>query len=193
MFEELFARLQSVRYIYEREMSIAVQQSRAPNLIALHEELESGWHALCVRAGLIQQNGQAPPLSMDRLLEAPSQNLNELLVNLGAPSIHSTFQPWPHIQPEPLSTSASSLQGTIPPRASSITLSDPLMPSHTATMSVASCYRLSFADLTSMLPHKQSKRIMRLRHWKCHGSGDARKIVWVGENSVDGLEHHRMS
>jgi hypothetical protein len=92
-FGDLFVRLQSVRYLYKREMSRAVQQDRPPNLIALHAELHSVWYILCVRAGLPPEYGQVPPLQTDRLLEAPSRNMNDLVITLGRPSIHTTLQP----------------------------------------------------------------------------------------------------
>lgn len=72
----------------------AVRQGRPPNLIGLHAELESGWHALCVRAGLAQPEGEAPPLQTERLLGAPSRNMNDLVITLGLPFMHTTLQPW---------------------------------------------------------------------------------------------------
>lgn len=168
-FEGLFARFQSVRYLYEREMYMAVQQNRPPNLNALHAELKSGWHALCVRAGLAQEQGEAPPLQTERLLEAPSRNMNDLVITLGLPSIHTTLQPWASgqlpIEPAPSDASLTShtlspssiFRGTDPPssfanttpldperprpaqKPPSLRLPDPELPYHIAIMLVWPC------------------------------------------------------
>jgi hypothetical protein len=161
-FRGIFARLQSVRYRYERQLNTAVQHKRAANLEHLYKELESAWHALCVRAGLIPKNGQAPSLQTERLLVTPSQNMNELLVNLSSPSTHSALRAWPNAQlPLWSRTSSASHSGstfsslTIKPvsptedpailrskwpefyrPASPLDFSGLLMPNHIATMYV---------------------------------------------------------
>jgi hypothetical protein len=72
-------------------MRAALAQNRPPNPTAINRELESVWHDLCGRAGLALEDGTTPPLPRDRLLEAPSQHLNELIINLAEPSIHTTL------------------------------------------------------------------------------------------------------
>jgi hypothetical protein len=112
VIEELFKRLLSVRYEYDREMAMAVQQNRAPNTQRFREVLESVWHALCVRAGLAREQGPAIPLPTEKVLAAPSQNMNELVINIARPSIHP---PWPDWQlqlqssPSTISTTSRSM------------------------------------------------------------------------------------
>ncbi len=97
-FDGLFRRLQSVRYAHDREMSLAVRHNREPNLESGHRNLELIWHSLNVRAGLAERNGRAPPLPRPRLLEAPSRNLNEVIVNTAHSSIHTSIHPGPRPQ-----------------------------------------------------------------------------------------------
>lgn len=158
-FDNLYRQLQSVGYSYEREMSIAVQRDRSPNLEGVYNELSSLWHNLCVRAGLAQRGGPAPPLPRERLLEAPSRNLNDLIITLAEPSIHTELRPGSSRPRHPPSSRISSRsdrgsisspyspilaystanttpstnrgrQGT----SGSVDLSEPIIPSHIATM-----------------------------------------------------------
>ena len=70
-------------------MSQAIQQHREANFGNIEEALKSVWNSLCARAGLIRTDGQAYLLPRSRLLEAPSQNYNELVINLTNNSLHS--------------------------------------------------------------------------------------------------------
>ena len=70
-------------------MSQAVQQHREANFEQMEGALESVWNNLCARAGLTRTDGRAYPLPKSRLLEAPTKNYNELIINLTNKSLHS--------------------------------------------------------------------------------------------------------
>jgi hypothetical protein len=89
-FEVWFTRLVRVRALYEREMSLAVIQNRPENLEPLRQMLNSLWRALCIRVGLATLDGPAPPLPREphRLLEAPTRNFNDAVLDIGEQSLH---------------------------------------------------------------------------------------------------------
>jgi len=65
----LSGQLQSIRYSYEEEMHLALRQNRCPNLTGVYRDLYLVWHDLCVRAGLAEEQGSAPPLPRETLLK----------------------------------------------------------------------------------------------------------------------------
>jgi hypothetical protein len=89
-FEMWFTRLLRVRAMYEREMSMAILQNRPENLEPLRQMLNSLWCALCNRVGLATLDGSVPPLPREphRLLEAPTRNFNDAVLDMGEQSKH---------------------------------------------------------------------------------------------------------
>ncbi|KAF2468447.1 uncharacterized protein BDR25DRAFT_344192 [Lindgomyces ingoldianus] len=89
-FQALFRDLVGVRYSYEREMNSALQWGRPTNIDPIRERLESIWHKLYVRSGLINEDSPTPPLPRDsrELLEAPARSYDQLVINTAAPSMH---------------------------------------------------------------------------------------------------------
>lgn len=89
-FQTIFQDLVVIRYSYEREMTSAIQWARPANIEPLKQRLESVWHRLYVRSGLIDRDSPTPPLPMEprELLEAPARSYDQLVVNAAAPSMH---------------------------------------------------------------------------------------------------------
>lgn len=73
-------------------MSQVIQQNREVNLEHVHQNLKPVWNNICTRASLVQSNGQALLLPMSRLLEAPSRNYNDIIVNMANRSLHTPIQ-----------------------------------------------------------------------------------------------------
>jgi hypothetical protein len=95
-FDEVYAELISVRYMYERETNMnSLYPSRNQNFAIIEHKLLRAWHILCVRAGLAEVAGATPALPRDsrELLEAPNRNFNEIIVSLAEPSLHGNFRP----------------------------------------------------------------------------------------------------
>ena len=89
-FQTLFQDLVVIRYSYEQEMTSAIQWARPANIEPIRQRLESVWHRLYVRFGLIDRDSPTPPLPMElrELLEAPTRSYDQLVINTAAPSMH---------------------------------------------------------------------------------------------------------
>lgn len=86
-FQQLFNRLLTIRYSYERETNQAVQQNRLVDSTSISQNLEGLWQELCEMAGLSEE--RAPVLSTSRLLKSPAQFWNDTVVNVANPSIRT--------------------------------------------------------------------------------------------------------
>jgi hypothetical protein len=219
-FKLLYERLQAIQYSYKREMIAAVAQKRPPNSIGAYRELESVWHDLCDRAGLVLEDGTTPPLPRDRLLEAPAQHLNELVINLVEPSLHTKLISWPRREtPLPASLSISSPETSInspiwslAPSSNQNTqqttpeiwrepfpkpldfeqLPPPALPDYKAKMLVLKCvYSPRRTNSSSTLHFRKENRVVRLQTWTTIRKSSGLTIIWTSENKTETLKHYR--
>lgn len=77
----------------------ALEVPRQPNLVGLYDELGDVWRDLCVRVGFTDHY-LALPLPPERLLQTPSTNLNNMIINL---THHTAIPLWQQVPelPEP--------------------------------------------------------------------------------------------
>ncbi|MCJ1477787.1 hypothetical protein MMC13_006460 [Lambiella insularis] len=217
-FDGLFRRLLSVRYTHEREMNLAVQEQREPNLEHMHRNLELIWHTLNVRAGLAAENGRAPPLPRPRLLEAPSQNYSDTIVNSANSSIHTSIYSGSgfHLLPSSppslrrrLSSAASFSPSITSNRQSSFSDASPALPRNSTAQTsprTPSIYSrrplapsinlgdpaLPLWTATINLPIPNASRLcpIRLRDWEIRSSNSGGCLVWIAETDTEILEHY---
>ena len=152
-FQTLFQDLVAIRYSYEREMASAVRWARQANIEPIGQRLESVWHRLYVRSGLIDRDSPTPPLPMEprELLEAPARSYDQLVINTAAPSMHGGLRTSTDVRQSTQRTNRTRQRNP-----SQSTYASSLASRQTSSISTGSLYSPSTPRTTPYLAAEQS-------------------------------------
>jgi hypothetical protein len=199
--EDFVGRVNEICYQAQRRQQMQARGlSREADVSDLYAQLQVEWRILCFRAGFLQE-GSAPHLPWDQtLLLAPNRHrLNEAIVNLTSPTVHTPLNNQtdaarrlsrsPHFHGTSTRDNGQRIH-SLPQD-----LAGPESPTHNMDFAVNLATREPpslppyVATITLSFDEDTRKRI-KLQHWRVQHSGTEHVISWEGVDPGDTLTHY---